>query len=352
MYFPRLSAAHSHRSLYAVFVSLAFVFIAGLTAQAQLPGGVGSTRGLPESSGSNVIQGRIYFPEGRPPERRFRVSLESSEDMAKSTQTDADGAFRFTGLKSGSYTIIVEGGKDYENARETVFFEGGMRNSVVPIHLKSKADTAALARVPSAARDSYAKGMDAVAKGDGKKAVELLSNAVKLYPDFPLALTELGRQYMLLNQMSKAAETYRSLVKLKTDDASAHLNLGIALYNMSLALLNEKKTDEANQKLTEAEQALRQSIALKMQGPNPHYYLGLALIRSKKYDEAQKEMELALANGGENFALAHKYLGGLYMNAKRDKDAADHLEKYLELEPKAKDADQIKTTIKQLRGKS
>ena len=348
MRFPQsIVRANLHTPLLCILILLT----ACVAVLAQAPGGVGSTRGLPSSGGSNVIQGRVYFPEGRPPDRRFRVSLESNEET-KSTQTDQDGGFRFTGVKSGSFTIVVEGGKDYESARETVYIEGGLRNTSVPIHLKSKADTAALARIPSAARDSYTKGMDALGKGDSKKAVEFLSNAVKLYPDFPQALTELGRQYLLLNQMDRASETYRALVKLKKDDASAHLNLGIALYNVSLALQGEKKTEEANQRLGEAEQALRQSLALKMQGPNPHYYLGLTMIRFRKYDEAQKEMELALANGGETLPLAHKYLGGLYLSAKRNKDAADHLEKYLQLEPKAKDADQIKKTIEDLRSKS
>jgi TolA-binding protein len=350
MYFP---LAYSARSFLQVsIVSVLILFIGLLTVHAQTPGGVGSTRGLPESSGgSNTIQGRVYFPEGRPPDRRFRVNLEGNEET-KSTQTDQDGAFRFNGVKSGSFTVVVEGGKDFENGRESVFIEGGLRNTVVPIYLKSKGDAAALARIPSAARDSYAKGMDAAGKGDSKKAVEFLSNAVQLFPDFPQALTELGRQYLLLNQMARASETYRELIRLKKEDASAHLNLGIALYNVSLALLGEKKNDEANQRLAEGEQALRQSLALKMQGPNPHYYLGLTLIRFRKYDEAQKEMELAIANGGETLPLAHKYLGGLYLSAKRNKDAADHLEKYLELEPKAKDAEQIKSTIKDLRAKS
>jgi hypothetical protein len=39
------------------------------------------------------------------------------------------------------------------------------------------------------------------------------------------------------------------------------------------------------------------------------------------------------------------------MSAKRNKEAADELEKYLQLDPKAKDADQIRGTIKDLRAK-
>jgi Tfp pilus assembly protein PilF len=39
------------------------------------------------------------------------------------------------------------------------------------------------------------------------------------------------------------------------------------------------------------------------------------------------------------------------MSAKRYKEAADELEKYLQLDPKAKDAEQIRSTIKELRSK-
>jgi len=58
-----------------------------------------------------------------------------------------------------------------------------------------------------------------------------------------------------------------------------------------------------------------------------------------------------VANGGENLALAHKYLGGLYMSTHKNKEAADELEKYLKLDPKAPEADRIKGTIKELRSK-
>jgi regulator of sirC expression with transglutaminase-like and TPR domain len=61
-------------------------------------------------------------------------------------------------------------------------------------------------------------------------------------------------------------------------------------------------------------------------------------------------MELAISNGGDDLALAHKYLGGLYLGSKNPK-AVDELEKYLRLDPKAADAERIKGTIKDLRSK-
>ncbi|HKX84898.1 MAG TPA: tetratricopeptide repeat protein [Pyrinomonadaceae bacterium] len=319
-------------------------------------GGVGSTRGLPSASGgTNIIQGRVYFPVEPKGGRRVKVRLSSTDLVDQSTVTDEDGSFVFNRLPAGHYTVVVDAGSEFDTASETVNIDReasvGGRNRQVIIQLKEKGAAAALAAVPKAARESYTKGMEAAAKGENKKAAELLAEAVKVHPQFQQALTELGLQYLKLNEMESAADTYRALIKLKKDNASAHLNLGIALYNVSLGLLNEKKNDEATQKLTEAEQSLRQAIALKMPGPNPHYYLGLTLIRFKKYNDAQAEMELTIANGGENIPLAHKYLGGLYMSAKRHKEAADHLEKYLQLDPKAKDAEQINNTIKDLRAK-
>jgi hypothetical protein len=44
-------------------------------------------------------------------------------------------------------------------------------------------------------------------------------------------------------------------------------------------------------------------------------------------------------------------LGGLYLGAHQNAAAADELEKYLSLDPKAADAERIKGTIKELRAK-
>ena len=154
---------------------------------------------------------------------------------------------------------------------------------------------------------------------------------------------------MKLGQMDKAAETFEALLKLKPNDATAHLDLGIALYNLSTSLYNEKKLDESAQKVGQAESNLREAIKLNSPGPSAHYYLGLTLIKLKRYGEAQSELESAVSNGGENLALAHRYLGGLYQVAHKNKEAADELEKYLKLDPKAKDADTIRGTIEKLR---
>jgi len=324
------------------------VLVAGLIlscafiANAQLPG---SSRGLPSSEGNNQIQGRVHFPSGQAASgRTIKVALESVSNFSNlSTVADQDGVFRFNGLPPGDYTVVVDAGPEFERSRETVNIyreasAGGRTVQVaVQLHPRIDASNPLFAGIPQEALNLYQKGNAAARKGDAKAAVEFLSGAVAKHPNFPLALSELGAQYLALKEWDKAGEAFEALLKLKPTDPGAHLDLGIVAFN-------KKKMDEAESHLSKA-------IELKSPGPTAHYYLGLTFVSVKRYPEAQKEFELTVGNGGENIPLAHKYLGGLYMSVHKNKEAADELEKYLKLDPKAPDADRIKGTIKDLRSK-
>jgi Tfp pilus assembly protein PilF len=335
----------SNKSIVRFFFRLAlvscFALSAALSAYSQgvLPG---SSRGPTTGSGNNTIQGRVHFPSGQST-GTVKVNLEttSSFGASSSTSTDQDGVFRFRGLEPGSYTVVVDAGNQFEKAREPVIIDNESRGRMVQVaiqlHFKIDASNPAFAGVPEKALNLYQKGTAAAKKGDNKAAAQFFSDAVAAYPNFPLALSDLGMLYMKLNQMDKAADTYEELLKLKPADAMAHLNLGIARYNQK--------------KFEEAETHLRKALDLKSDGPMAHYYLGLTLVGLKRHSEALPEFEATVANGGENIALAHRYLGGLYMSTNKNQQAADELEKYLKLDPKAPDADRIKGTIKDLRSK-
>ncbi len=299
-------------------------------------GGVGSTRGLPTTSGgTHTIQGKVHFPGGRP-SKRLTVRLNSNL-VSQSVQTDSDGAFRFNQLEAGPYTITVEGDSQFETAVENVSIEREVssygRTLSVPVFLKLKPDVS----VPPPAVEAYQKAQQFERTGNPKKAIEQLNAALAIYPQFTLAMSQLGSLYLKTGEMEKASEALTKLVQLTPGDISAQQNLGIALFNQK--------------KVQEAEAPLREAIKLNDKLPTAHYYLGLVLVNLKAYADAEKELELAISNGGENLALAHKYLGGLYMGSKKNQQAADELEKYLKLDPKAPDAERIKGTIKDLRSR-
>lgn len=319
---------------------------------------LGSNRGPVGGEGSNTIEGKVFFPGNEQKGRAVKLHLESNLAISNnSAVTDQDGVFRFNGLPPGTYTVVVEGGKEYENSRETVTIEpiGSSRVSQVNILLRAKIDAnnAAFAGVPKAALEAYQKAVAAAQKNDSKAAMQFLTEAVAAKPDFALALNDLGTLYQKQFQWSKAAETFAALVKVTPKDSSAQTSLGIALYHEGDELMSQKKYEDAEKLFNACESVLRESIKLKSPAPVPHYYIGLIAIKFKAYDDAQKELEASIKDGGgdNGMPLAHKMLGGVYISTRKNKEAADELEKYLKLEPKAPDADKIRASITDLRSK-
>jgi Tfp pilus assembly protein PilF len=321
-------------------------------------GGVGSTRGLPDSaSGIHTIQGRVLLPTGRRAEQGVLARLSSNVAGSRSASTDADGVFVFNGLPAGEYRLIVDGGPEYASVNKSVIIYGttggsaGMGRAgqtvMLDVTLVPK-DDQMFPGVPKEAVEAYRKGVQFAQAGDSKKASESLRNALIIYPKFEAALTELGTQYLKLNDAAKAAEVLKQATELGPRNFNARLRYGIAL-------LNEKK-------LANAEAELREALKINTASPVAHMYLGITLLslsrdektkafNAEKSAEAQKELETAAGTGKEEVAMAHRYLGGIYWGQKDHKRAADELETYLKLEPKASDAERIRAAIKDLRSK-
>ena len=114
--------------------------------------------------------------------------------------------------------------------------------------------------------------------------------------------------------------------------------------NYGVVLLNQRKYDEAELQLQEALKKNNSSVT-------GHLYLGIALINLKRYQEAEAALQKSIALGGNKVGQAHYYLGGLYWRAGDYKRAADELEQYLAVEPKAANAEKVRATIKDLRVK-
>lgn len=320
--------------LVRVVVSLAALLSLTAPVQAQ---GVGGTRGLPGTNeGTNTIQGRVFTPNGQPVAVQLRVRLESSEMTPLTSVTDADGGFIFGRIPPGNFRLTVEGGSEYENATEypSIYREASSGGRIVrlTIFMRPKNEFGSVHRD---AVQAYQKALELDRAGDHRKAVEELNKALAIYPKFGPALNQLGVQYLKLGQPDKAAEALEAAVRLAPEEFMPRLNYGIAL-------LNQKK-------FVMAEEHLRAAIMKNDASPTAHMYLGIALISQTKLDEAEKELLAAVSSNSSEVATAHRYLGGVYW-AKRDyQRAADELEIYLKLVPKAADAERTRAAIKELR---
>ena len=353
---PRIRALFRISSLLGT-ITLAIMLSSFTLSHAQSINGV-NTSG---TFGNEVIQGTIYLPAGHKSAMRPVVKLQSDSTTELTTVATSDGSFSFTRLRPGTYTIVVNGGEEYENASETVTIafagpvpaQGNPFDYATPtsyqvqIYLKPKRAHAfdskaepmheVLANVPKIARDLFNKGLESARLGDSKKAIEHFKGAISAAPNFELAYNEMGMQYLTLGQADKAADAFAEAVKLDPMQFGPRLNYGIALLNLK--------------KFAEAEEQLRQALQKNATSSTGHYYLALALMNRQEFGAAEEEFKLSIKHSNDRIAPAHKYLGGIYWRNKQYERAADELTRYVELDPKARDDAKIRATIKDLRSK-
>jgi tetratricopeptide (TPR) repeat protein len=320
----------------------------------------GSGKSSTGTDGIHVIQGYVFFPSGRRAEGTIVVKLSSYQYGELQVIPDSSGAFNFSNLAPGNYTVIVNAGEEYENYREAVYIDSDVnmsrsgvrvptttRRYTVMAHLRPKARAghakasvvnAALAEVPEKARKLYERGVELARAEEVGKAADSLKEAVSLYPNFPLALNELGVQYLKLRQADKAVEVLKQACKLSSEAFTPRLNLGIALLE--------------SRQFGQAEEHLLEALKRNSNAPTAHMYLGIALLRLNKYEEAEKELVIATGSSGNQLGMASYYLGGIYWKKKDYPRAVEQLETYLRLTPNAADAERVRATIKDLRSRT
>lgn len=304
--------------------------------------GIGS-----RAAARNTVMGQVSLPNGMRLEKRAKVRIVGATGGSLFTYTDENGSFAFRRLAAGTYFLTIEAGPEFQTANETVDIfgptVGGGSTQTVYVQLRYKESAeakpgtinAALAEVPKPALKLYEKALKAAQAGDNKKAVEELKRAVELHPTFVPAYNELGVLYLRLNKLDDAAEALRAALKLEPENFKLRLNYGIVLFYQ--------------ERLREAEEYLRGALLKQETSAAAHFFLGRVLIKGREYREAEKELRRAADLGGGEFKETYRYLGGVYRELGEHARAVEALEKYLALEPKAKDAPAIRQIINELR---
>lgn len=350
-----MSFQTQHQSIVIRLLSLSCVMCGCLalavSTRGQM-GGVDSDPGFPGTGGRNIIEGRIYYPSGRNVDKRVKVKLIGIRGGDFFTLTDTNGAFAFRRIAAGSYTVSVDAGIDYEPTTEQVEVSDATsrgseigRTFSLQIQLRPKLTPggsakasvldAALAGVPKPAVDLYEKAMNSLRAGDRRKALEQLQQALAVYPQFALALNELGVVYEQLGDTEHAVDALHQAINISPNVFEIRLNLG-------LVLLKNKEYEAAARELGRAVELRNSSTFARLERAK-------ALIYLYQYAEAEKELKQIIKLGGSDVAMAYRYLGALYKEHGQDQLALEALEKYLSLDPKAKDAEAVRAIIKQLR---
>ena len=298
--------------------------------------------------GAGSITGKVLAASGQRFERPIGVRLQTMTKGDRVTITDSAGQFSFRGLVSGDYTIVIDKEKEFQPYVQTVSivqvrgFPPTAYNMVIRLKLKPNelpkpgVLDVALTALPDRGRELFTASRELAKNGDHKGAIEQLILLTAEFPDFVHGFNELGVEYLRVNQPDKADEAFQAALKIEPDSFAPMMNRGIALVTM-------RRYADAEPVLRSARKADEHSIVVR-------YFLGQALANLGKFDEAEKELTAAVADGGPEMKEAHRILAIIYSAKGQKKRAAAELETYLQLAPKAADAEQLRKVIRQLKG--
>lgn len=319
----------------AFFFRLSFVAIViFLATMITLGQGIGD-RNRPQGLGSYRIDGKVYLPDGRPA-ANIMVNVVGTETASSSIRTNDNGEFEVSGLGNGNYTLSIRAA-GFRNESESITIAGGSQSQPVIFHLKlAAAANPILKDVPKNALTLYEKGLEKATKNDAKGAVSDFDSAIAAYPQFAAAYYEKGAALLKTNDLDNATAAFVKAIEIKPDYVEAKYGYGLVMF--------QKK------EYTVSAAAFNDVLQQRKDMAEAHLNLGISLFYLKNVAAAENELKSALATkGGEKLAIAHLYLGQIYSQKKRNPEAVTELEKYLEMVPKAPNADRIKQAIEQLK---
>ena len=161
-------------------------------------------------------------------------------------------------------------------------------------------------------------GLIAHQVGDNEVAVDLITRALAVNPDFAEAYSNLGIALQDLGRLDDAVANYHKALAIKPNFAGAYNNLGNALYGL-------EKPDEAVTNY-------RKAIAIEPDFAGAHNNLGIALYDLGRLEDAVASIHKAIAIAPD-FAGAHNNLGTVLQDLGRLKDAVASIQKAIANEP-------------------
>jgi tetratricopeptide (TPR) repeat protein len=245
----------------------------------------------------------------------------------RSILADYDGHFEVKGLPLGSYEITVEE-SGYDTVRTKGQLEGASMEMVIylapvkwsPAQQNKYTVSVRDLKIAGKARDEYQKGMECLAKNDFAGSVNHFTMAIKAFPEFYEALSQLGMAEVHLGSTEEARKAFQAAIELsKGRYAPAQFGFGYLLC--------------LEGKAAEAEAILRRGLEVDGSAPDGHVILGAALLALNRLDEAEKSAGEALLRK-PGFAEAYLVLADVYARRRNYQEQLQDLETYLQLEPR------------------
>jgi Flp pilus assembly protein TadD len=331
---PRLTdvlavAFRSRRAAAGLFVALLLWGVAAGVAgqEKELPR-------LPTPVRIVTIQGQVSLPEGTPA-GPVVVTLISRGGVPRQTYTTEQGRFEFQDIPEGGYSLSARSLTDSRLSAEGVEADtahtatGSLtvnlvlhKEAVAPGALK-KAEAVSVAeveqKVPKPARQAFKDALKLREENQNEKALQSLTRAVELFPEYFQALAERGDLLIVGGKLSEAAEDFARALKVNP-------RYGPALRGAGYCKLEKREFEESAR-------YLEQATTAQPTDANAYLLLGIAYLELDRREPAEGALVRALSFNTQRELRAHIHLGNLYAREGRYREAADELRKYLEANP-------------------
>jgi len=273
-------------------------------------------------------------------------------------RTDGAGRYQFGGLSNGRYTVRVyafrndledqsqqveintqnvrggEGSAYYQQDFYLLPKKGGLAQAELGVVFAQE--------IPQPAKKVYEKAVKDLSDKRANEGIIGLNDAIKLFPDYFLALHSLGKELFVMKRYKEAIPYFYKAAEINPKSATSFYYLGYSLYNMGKEY-NKSAITSLNQAYTLAPSSMKVL-----------YALGKVERAEGKLENAEKHLLQAKKLSKIGVPEIHKELAQLYANdLKKYKEAADELELYLKVsKPADAELKQTKKIINDLREKA
>jgi tetratricopeptide (TPR) repeat protein len=171
----------------------------------------------------------------------------------------------------------------------------------------------------------------------GEEALREYKKALELNPNYAQAYIQVGNYYDKLGKYPFALDQYRKAISINPKSAEAYVQMGICYENMG------KYTLSLDQQ--------RKAITIDPNNVLAHVHMGYCYEMLNKYELALDQYRRAITINPED--AQSRYYAGILLGykLKRISEGVSELETYLELEPDATNADEVRQKIKNLKAR-
>jgi tetratricopeptide (TPR) repeat protein len=317
------------------------------------------------AQGGHTLQGRVVTPNGTQPTNSVKITLTLNGRRVHETFTDLSGRFSFAGIAAGSYQLTAEGDSQ-SFVTTSVYAQVSAFGSSAqlftqdiqlrPVASKPLQPSGVVSgfsqQVPKPAQQAFDRAMKLSSESKPEVAIEKLREAVREFPEYYEAHLQLGNQLMKSGRLNEALSELDRAREINPKDERLYQSFGLLLmrqknYAVAVAVFSEAvRLNPAN-----AVNVVMKATALIYQAYAMNASASDEVARDRQHVLTRAEIAIAEASNLSDKRVKpdHLTLAMFYEMKGQRAQSAIELETYLQENPKAPNAEELRKLVDNLR---